>query len=126
MRKTVVVVIIVLSTATSVLANHGHHVKYEICYLPSHDARVVRDYYEPRSRSLPPGLAPKGASAGQLPPGWERKVHPLPAALEQQLVVLPPDYRRGYVDGSVLVYCPRTHAVVDFVTVVATGARAAH
>jgi len=126
MRKTVVVVIIVLSTATRVLANHGHHVKYEICYLPSHDARLVRDYYEPRSRALAPGLAPKGVSAGQLPPGWERKVKPLPAALEQQLVVLPPDYRRGYVDGSVLVYCPRTHAVVDFVTVGATAARAAH
>lgn len=126
MRKTFFAAIIVLSTATTVLANHGHHVKYEICYLPSHDARLVRDYYQPRTRALPHGLAPKGAAAGQLPPGWERKVKPLPAALEQQLVVLPPDYRRGYVDGSVLVYCPRTHAVVDFVTVVAARARAAH
>jgi len=126
MRRAFVAAIIVVSMVTPVMANHGHHPKYEICYLPAHDAQVVREYYEPRTRALPPGLAKKNASTGQLPPGWERKIKPLPPALEAQLVVLPPDYRRGYVDGSVLVYCPRTHAIVDSVAVVVSGARAAH
>lgn len=127
MRRAFVVAIIVLASVTPVLAKHGHHVKYEICYLPSHDAQIVRAYYEPRARALPPGLAKKYAATGHLPPGWERKVKPLPPALEQQLIVLPPDHQRGYIDGSVIVYCPRTLAIVDAVSVVVTvGARAAH
>ena len=85
MRKAFVAAIIVVSTATPVLAAHGHHRKYEVCYLPAHDAQIVREYYEPRattSRSLPPGLAKKVAT--NLPPGWERKIKPLPAALDEQ------------------------------------------
>jgi hypothetical protein len=86
------------------------------CYFQPHDVRIIREYYEPRYRSLPPGLAKKYARTGHLPPGWQRKMEPLPVAVERELVVLPPDYRRGYIDGSVVVYSPRTQVMIDIVT----------
>jgi hypothetical protein len=37
------------------------------CYFQPHDVRIIREYYEPRYRSLPPGLAKKFARTGHLP-----------------------------------------------------------
>ena len=88
-----------------------------VCYFQPQDVRVIREYYEPRSRSLPPGLAKKYARTGHLPPGWEKKMEPLPVAVERRLVVLPPEYRRGYIDGSVVVYSPRTQVLIDVIAV---------
>ena len=85
------------------------------CYFRHEDIRIIREYYEPRYRALPPGLAKKYYRTGHLPPGWEKKMEPVPVAVERRLVVLPPEYRRGYIDGSVVVYSPRTHVVVDVV-----------
>ena len=85
------------------------------CYFEPHDVRIIRGYYEPRYRSLPPGLAKKFARTGHLPPGWEKKMEPLPVVVERDLVVLPPGYQRGYIDGSVVVYVPRTQVVIDVV-----------
>ena len=85
------------------------------CYFETQDVRVIREYYAPRYRSLPPGLAKKFYRTGHLPPGWEKKMQPLPVAVERQLVVLPHDYRRGFIDGSVIVYSPGTHVVIDAV-----------
>ena len=87
------------------------------CYFRHDDVRIIREYYEPRYRALPPGLAKKYARTGHLPRGWEKKMEPLPAEVERRLVVLPPQYRRGYFDGSIVVYSPRTHVVVDVVAV---------
>ena len=87
------------------------------CYFRQNDVRVIREYYQPRYRALPPGLAKKYERTGRLPPGWEKKMEPLPVEIEQRLVVLPPEYRRGYIDGSIVVYSPRTHVVVDVVAV---------
>ena len=92
-------------------SDRGHSVA--IVYFPAQDVRILREYYEPRYRSLPPGLAKKYRRTGQLPPGWQKKMEPLPVAVERRLVVLPPEYRRGYVDGTVVVYSPRTQVVVD-------------
>ena len=39
-------------------------------------------------------------------------MEPLPVAVERRLVVLRPEYRRGYIDGSIIVYSPR-HARGD-------------
>lgn len=86
------------------------------CYFQPHDIRIVREYYEPRYRALPPGLAKKYYRTGHLPPGWQKKVEPLPVEVERRLVVLPAGYRRGYIDGSVVVYSPRTQMVIDVVT----------
>ena len=101
------------------LDNNGKHGKKhrsdEAYYFPPGDVAVIRDYYAPRYRSLPPGLAKKYYRTGQLPPGWAKKMQPLPVVIERQLVVLPPDYRRGYIDGAVVTYSPRTRRIIDVV-----------
>jgi len=101
---------------------HGKHGRHgdrddERCYFESRDVRVITEYYSPRYRSLPPGLAKKYARTGHLPPGWERRIEPMPVAVERRLVVLPPDYRRGVIDGYAVVYSPRTQVIVDVVAV---------
>ena len=50
---------------------------------------------------------------GHLPPGWERKMEPLPLVVERQLVPLPGGYRRGVIDGYAVVYSPRTRVIID-------------
>jgi len=87
------------------------------CYFQPQDVRVIREYYEPRYRSLPPGLAKKYYRTGHLPPGWQKKMEPLPVAVERRLIVLPPEYRRGYLDGSVVVYSPRTQVLIDVIAI---------
>jgi hypothetical protein len=87
------------------------------CYFRRQDIRIMREYYAPRYRSLPPGLTKKFYRTGHLPPGWEKKIEPLPIAVERELVVLPSGYRRGYMDGAVVVYSPRTRVMIDVVAV---------
>jgi len=77
------------------------------------DSRVIREYYEPRYRRLPPGLQKKYYRTGSLPPGWQKKMRPLPWAVERRLVVLPPHYRRGVIDNHAVIYAPRTGVVID-------------
>jgi Ni/Co efflux regulator RcnB len=93
--------------------DRGHHAKS--CYFEPREVRVIREYYEPRFRSLPPGLGKKFYRTGHLPPGWEKRMEPLPVVVERRLVPLPSGYRRGYIDGSIIVYAPRTEIVVDVV-----------
>jgi hypothetical protein len=77
------------------------------------ELRVIRDYYEPRYRSLPPGLRKKLNRGGSLPPGWQKKIEPMPVAVERELVVLPTGYRRGVIDGHAVIYNPRTQVMID-------------
>ena len=77
------------------------------------EQRVLREYYAPRYRSLPPGLQKKVARGGQLPPGWQKKMQPFPAEVERQLAPLPRDYSRGVIDGHAVIYGTRSHAVID-------------
>jgi Ni/Co efflux regulator RcnB len=79
----------------------------------SAEVTVLRNYYEPRYRNLPPGLQKKVARGGQLPPGWRKKFEPFPNGVEQQLSPLPAGYRRGVVDGHAIIYNPRTNVIVD-------------
>jgi len=131
MKRTLVVLLTIVVAAPAVVAAHGaqkpsaKHAKNHdgvrgypvvaIAYFPPQDIRVLREHYEPRFRSLPPGLAKKYERTGNLPPGWQKKIEPVPVAVERHLVVLPPEYRRGYLDGVVVVYSPRTQVVVDIV-----------
>jgi len=85
----------------------------ERCYFQPRDVRVMSEYYAPRYRHLPPGLAKKVYRTGHLPPGWERKMEPLPVVVERQLVVLPGGYRRGVIDGYAVVYSPGTRVIID-------------
>jgi hypothetical protein len=79
--------------------------------------RAIREYYEPRYRTLPPGLQKKLYRTGRLPPGWEKKLQPIPVVVDRRLVVLPGDYRRGYLDGYAVVYNPGTHVIIDIAPV---------
>jgi len=121
MRQLIGVLLMTVVSAAPVSAKgkhwHGDEQHGANCYFRREDVRVIREYYAPRYRSLPPGLAKKYYRTGQLPPGWQKKLEPIPVAVDRRLVVLPDDYRRGYIDGSVVVYSPRTHIIVDVVSV---------
>jgi hypothetical protein len=92
---------------------HQHHSGF--CYFGDKDVEVLGTYYAPQVRSLPPGLAKKYARTGKLPPGWEKKLQPIPVVVEQRLAPVPVGYRRGYVDGFAVVYNPRTGLMIDVV-----------
>jgi len=79
----------------------------------THDAQIIREYYAPRYRNLPPGLQKKLARTGQLPPGWQKRFEPFPVAIERQLVALPAGYRRGVVDGNAVIFDDRRHVILD-------------
>ncbi len=79
------------------------------------ETQVIREYYAPRYRNLPPGLQKKMRRTGQLPAGWQKKLEPFPVAIERELVVLPAGYHRGVIDGRAVIVDSRTHAIVDLV-----------
>ena len=91
---------------------HGNDVAVHVVF-SSGDLRVIREYYAPRYRNLPPGLQKKLARTGQLPPGWQKKMEPFPVVVERDLVVLPAGYRRGVIDGHAVIYDSRTQVIVD-------------
>lgn len=72
----------------------------------SRDTTVIREHYAPQYRSLPPGLQKKYARTGQLPPGWQKKMTPMPVALERRLEPLPSGYQRGVFEGHAVIYKP--------------------
>ena len=79
----------------------------------SADVTIIRDHYAPRYRDLPPGLQKKVARGGQLPPGWQKKFEPFPTVIERRLPPLPPDYRRGVIDGHAVILNTRSNVIVD-------------
>ncbi len=85
------------------------------CRFRPADVRIVREYDEPWYRWLPPGLAKKYSRTGRLPPGWAKRVEPLPPPLERRLVVLPSGCRRRSVGGTLFVYSPATGVLIDIV-----------
>ena len=80
---------------------------------PARDVRILREYYAPRYRSLPPGLQKKLRRTGQLPPGWQKKLRPFPSDVERQLIMLPPRYERGFMDDYGVIFDRRTHSILD-------------
>jgi len=79
----------------------------------SGDVAILREYYTPRYRNLPPGLQKKLARGGQLPPGWQKKFESFPVEIEHRLTPLPTGYRRGVIDGHAIIFNPRTNLIVD-------------
>ena len=77
------------------------------------DLRVIREYYEPRYRTLPRGLQKKLARTEPLPPGWQKKFELFPSAVERRLMALPHGYHRGVVDGHAVIFDSVTHVLVD-------------
>ena len=87
-------------------------VSVRIAFQPR-EVRIIREYYGPRYRTLPPGLQKKYHRTGQLPPGWQKKMQPFPVAVERQMAVLPGGYSRGVIDGHAIIYNSRTQTIVD-------------
>lgn len=82
-------------------------------YFSTAHTRVIREYYAPRYHRLPPGLQKKYARSGHLPPGWERRIEPLPVVVERDMPRLPVGYRRGVIDGQAVVYQPSSGLIID-------------
>ena len=76
-------------------------------YFRDRDIVVIRDYYRPSYRPLPPGLRHRYYGAGSLPPGWAKRIRPLPVYVERELVAVPYGYHRGLIDGHAVVYNDR-------------------
>lgn len=86
-----------------------------------HDRRLINDYYAPRYKKLPPGLAKKD----KLPPGhaWRARANQpihddarwryLPYELDQRLTRLPPEYVRVVIGTDVAIMNVRTRVVID-------------
>jgi len=81
------------------------------------EVQVIREYYAPQYRRLPPGLQKKLWRTGTLPPGWQKKFQPFPVVVERQLIVLPGGYRRGLIGRDAVIFDPRTHVVVDIAVI---------
>lgn len=75
-------------------------------YFRGRDVRVIREYYRPYYQPLPPGLRHRYYRTGHLPPGWAKRMRPIPVYVERDLVVVPRGYRRGVIDGHAVVYNP--------------------
>ena len=84
--------------------DRGGYYDYDRGYFSRHEIYVVREYYRPRYRALPPGLRKQYYRRGYLPPGWQRRIEPYPVYVEREVVVLPHGYRRGIIDGHAVVY----------------------
>jgi len=85
------------------------------CFLQPADVHIVSAYYAPRYRELPAAQRKKFFRSSHLPLGWEKKMETIPAEVEKQLIPIPREYRRGIMDGSVLLYVPKSGAVLDSV-----------
>jgi hypothetical protein len=91
----------------------GEHVRY---FRPP-DAVLLSRYYP--VQSLPPGLRKKYArTGGTIPPGWQKRVQPLPLAVLEQLPPVPASCERGYVDGYAVVYDRTTRVILDSVDLI--------
>jgi len=93
---------------TQTVVHTGTHVDF---HFSTGHVHTIREYYAPRYRNLPPGLQKKYARTGQLPPGWEKKMEPLPVVIERQMPRLPDGYRRGVIDGHVVI--ARGSTIID-------------
>ena len=73
-------------------------------YFRGRDVVVIRDYYQPYYRPVPRGVPYRYYRGGYLPPGWRKRVVPVPVYLEPQFVPVPYGYHRGFIDGHAVVY----------------------
>ncbi len=74
-------------------------------YFRDGDADLIRRHRG--VRHLPPGLQAKLYRTGYLPPGWEKKVRPLPILVEHQLPPVCYGCRRGIIGNCAIVFNPQ-------------------
>jgi hypothetical protein len=97
--------------------DHDHEADRHLqgCFFQPSDVHVISAFYAPRYRETPAAARRKFYRSSHLPAGWEKKIEPLPAAVERELVTIPREYRRGIIDGSIVLYVPKTGAILDSV-----------
>ncbi len=92
------------------------------------EVETIVDFFRHPPAHLPPGLAKRGGDlppgiekqirrGGSLPPGLKDRIEPLPPDLDRQLRPLSGGARRGRIGRRVLVYDPKTAAILDAVTI---------
>lgn len=91
------------------------------------DRRIIRDYYDGRRASLPPGLAKKEqlppglrkqiVRRGHLPPGLEG--HRLPRDLEKRLSRIPEGHLRVRIGADVVLMNGKSRLILDVIKDVA-------
>ena len=64
---------------------------------------------------LPPGLQRQLVRNGKLPPGLEKKIEPLPHAVEVRLPPLPEGRRRIVISGNIILWDEKANVVLDFI-----------
>lgn len=87
--------------------DHDRFDRRDARFFRGRDAYVIREYYRPYYRPLPPGLRRHYFRTGYLPRGWHRRIRPVPVHIDRELVVLPHGYHRGLIDGHAVVYNSR-------------------
>ena len=76
-------------------------------YFRGRDVYVIRDYHRPHYRPVPHGLRHRYYRTGYLPAGWAKRMRPIPVYVERDLYAIPRGYRRGIIDGHVVVHNDR-------------------
>lgn len=72
------------------------------------DVVVVREYYRPYYRPVVHhDVRYVYVRHKTLPPGWQKKVRPVPVYVERDLEPIPYGYRRGIIDGHLVVHNDR-------------------
>ena len=71
------------------------------------DVVVVREYYRPYYRPVVHDVRYVYVRNKHLPPGWQKKVRPVPVYVERDLEPIPYGYRRGIIDGHLVVHNDR-------------------
>lgn len=91
------------------------------------DQELIREYVSGlKSGNLPPGLAKRGGALppglekqlqknGRLPPGLQKRLYAFPSVLEERLEPLAPGLKRGFIEGSAVIYNEKTSVILDIV-----------
>ena len=99
------------------------HVEHAVVIDRDGHVRAIREYA--RTESLPPGLAkreqlPAGLRKqlhenGELPPGLQKRLVPVPAPLVVRLPHVPSYYQRYFAGDDLVVIDSRTHRIAAVV-----------
>jgi hypothetical protein len=92
---------------------HGRHAVY---FRPEHRTVIV-NYYG-GVQNLPPGLAKKWMRTGSLPPGWERRMRPVPIVVVHEMGPICATCGVGVIDRCAVVYDRKTRIILDVLALV--------
>jgi len=68
------------------------------------DTAIIRRHFAPQHRNRTSDVRQRYSGPGQLPPGWQEDMKPIPLALERRLRQLPHGYWRGVFEGHAVIF----------------------